>query len=397
MANRFLELFNQIKTLTGLNLGIGYVTLAHLGSVVIFSLLWLTLASILTVEDYGKISYLLAISFMGVMFSNFGLRITMLTYLPKGIKELRNQINSLILITSISIAVATLLIFQSISIFVVLITTAFIMMSTAECLANKKYKEYVILLIGAPSTQVLLTLIFYYIGGIEFALIGYGIGSIPFSYRYFLSLRFFRFRFDEIRSRFRFVMHSFSLLIARNVQWYDKLLIAPLFGFFILGQYQIGIQFLLFVGVIPQILFQFLLPENAIGVSHSRIRYTGIIVTFALVVILWFATPSIISNLFPKYVESIFTTQIILIGAVPLTINALIGAKLLGLGESKYVFYGALFYLGVQTISISTLGLAYSTIGLAISIVLALSSQASFLLFIDHFVIRKITKNPKEK
>ena len=397
MANRFLELFNQIKTLTGLNLGIGYVTLAHLGSVVIFSLLWLTLASILTVEDYGKISYLLAISFMGVMFSNFGLRITMLTYLPKGIKELRNQINSLILITSISIAVATLLIFQSISIFVVLITTAFIMMSTAECLANKKYKEYVILLIGAPSTQVLLTLIFYYIGGIEFALIGYGIGSIPFSYRYFSSLRFFRFRFDEIRSRFRFVMHSFSLLIARNVQWYDKLLIAPLFGFFILGQYQIGIQFLLFVGVIPQILFQFLLPENAIGVSHSRIRYTGIIVTFALVVILWFATPSIISNLFPKYVESIFTTQIILIGAVPLTINALIGAKLLGLGESKYVFYGALFYLGVQTISISTLGLAYSTIGLAISIVLALSSQASFLLFIDHFVIRKITKNPKEK
>ena len=199
MANRFLELFNQIKTLTGLNLGIGYVTLAHLGSVVIFSLLWLTLASILSVEDYGKISYLLAISFMGVMFSNFGLRITMLTYLPKGIKELRNQINSLILITSISIAVATLLIFQSISIFVVLITTVFIMMSTAECLANKKYKEYVILLIGAPSTQVLLTLIFYYIGGIEFALIGYGIGSIPFSYRYFLSLRFFRFRFYEIR------------------------------------------------------------------------------------------------------------------------------------------------------------------------------------------------------
>ena len=192
-------------------------------------------------------------------------------------------------------------------------------------------------------------------------------------------------------------MHSFSLLIARNVQWYDKLLIAPLFGFFILGQYQIGIQFLLFVGVIPQILFQFLLPENAIGVSHSRIRYTGIIVTFALVVILWFVTPSIISNLFPKYVESIFTTQIILIGAVPLTINALIGAKLLGMGESKYVFYGALFYLGVQTISISTLGLAYSTIGLAISIVLALSSQASFLLFIDHFVIRKITKNPKDK
>jgi len=395
MANRFLELLNQIKTLTGLNLRIGYVTLAHVGSGVIFALLWLTLASILTVEDYGQISYLLAISFMGSMFSNFGLRITMLTYIPKGIKELRNQINSFVLISSISIAGVTLIIFQSISVFILIITTIFFVMSTAECLANKKYKEYVILLIGAQSIQVVLTLIFYYIGGIEFALIGYGIGSTPFSYRYFSSLRFFSFRFDQIRSRFRFVIHSFSLIIARNVQWYDKLLIAPLFGFFILGQYQIGIQFLLFVGIIPQILFQYLLPENATGVSHTRIRYTGIFITFALVVILWFAIPSILSNLFPKFVESIFTTQIILIGAIPLTINALIGAKLLGLGESKYVFYGVLFYLGVQTISVFTLGLSYSTIGLAISIVLALSSQASFLLLIDHFVIRKIKKNSK--
>ena len=397
MTNRFLEFLNQIKTLTGLNLGIGYVSLAHLGSAVIFALLWLTLASLLTVEEYGEINYLLAISLMGSIFSNFGLRITMLTYLPKGLTEIRNQINSLVLISSISIASLMLLFFQSISIFILIIATIFFVMSTAECLANKKYKEYVILLIGAQSTQVVLILIFYYIGGVEFALIGYAVGSIPFSYRYFSSLRFFKFRFNEIRSRYRFVIHSFSVLIARNVQWYDKLLIAPLFGFFILGQYQIGIQFLLFVGVIPVILFQYLLPEKATGVSHTRLRYTGIIVTFVLVVILWFATPSIISNLFPKYVESIFITQIILIGAIPLTINALLEVKLLGLGESKYVFYGVLFYLGIQTISIFTLGLAYLTIGLAIGIVLALSSQASFLLLIDHFVIRQITKNSKGK
>ena len=397
MANRFLELLNQIKTLTGLNFGIGYVTLALVGGTVIFALLWLTLASILPVEEYGKISYLLAISLIGAMFSNFGLRITMLTFLPKGIKELRNQINSFLLISSISIAGVTLLIFQSIPIFILIITTVFFIMSTAECIANKKYKEYTILVIGGQSTQALLTLIFYNTGGIEFALIGYGIGSIPFSYRYFSSLRFFKFRFNEIRSRFRSVVHGFSLMMARNVQWYDKLLIAPLFGFFILGQYQIGIQFLLFLGVIPRILFDFLLPEKAIGISHTRIRYTSVIITIVFVVILWFVTPSIISNLFPKYVESIFTTQIILIGAIPLTINSLLDTKLLGLGESKYVFYGVLFYIGILTLSILTLGLAYSTIGLGISIVLALSSQASFLLLVDHFVIRKKTKNPKEK
>jgi len=397
MIERFLELLYKIKRLTGLNLGIGYVTLAQVGGGFIFVLLWLSLASILTVEEYGKISYLLAISFFGVTFSIFGLRTTMLTYVAKGSTELKNQINSLILISSISIAVLILIVFQSISIFIIIITVTFFMMSTGECLAKKKYKEYVILIIGTRSLQVVLTLIFYYAGGVEFALIGFGIGNTPFSYRYFSSLRFFKFRFDEVRSHLRFVMHSFSLQLGRNIQWYDKFLIAPLFGFFTLGQYQIGIQFLLFVGMISQILFAYLLPQKATGFSHTRIGYTGIFLSIVLVVILWATMPFILVNLFPKYAESMLAIQIILIGAVPLTINSVVGAKFLGLGQSKYVFYGVIFYLGVQTISIFTLGLTYSTVGLAISIVLALSSQASCLLLIDKFVISKIAKTPKEK
>jgi len=395
MTNRLLEFFNQIKRSTGLNLGIGYVTLGPVIGNVIFALLWLTLATILTVEEYGKISYLLAISVLGVTFSLFGLRTTMLTYIPKGIKDLKNQINSFILISSITIAIFSLFVFQSISIFLLIISMAFFMMSTGECLANKKYKEYVFLVIGSKSSQVVLILIFYFIGGIEFALIGYSIGYILFSYRYFSSLRFFKFRFNEVRSRIRFVLHSFSLQLTNNMPWYDKFLIAPLFGFFVLGQYQIGIQFLLFVAVIPQILFQYLLPENAAGISHTRIKYTGIIVNIVLVVILIVAMPFILPNFFPKYVESISAIQIILIGGVPLTINYVVGAKLLASGQSKYVFHGVLLYVGILTISIFTFGLAYSTMGLAISIVLALSSHALFLLLIDQFVIRKIGKNSK--
>jgi len=395
MTKRFLELLNQIKRITGLTLGIGYVTAGVIIGNVIFALLWFALATILTVEEYGEISYILAISVLGVTFSVFGLHTTMLTFIPKEIKGLKNQINSLILISTISIAFFTLLITQSISVFVLIIGIVFFQMSTAECMACKKYKEFAILIIGTRISQVVLTLIFYYIDGIELALIGYGIAHLPFSYRYFSSLRFFKFRFNDVFSRIKFVMHSFSLQIANNIPWYDKFLIAPLFGFFVLGQYQIGIQFLLFAGMIPQFLFQYLLPEKAAGTSHTRLEYTGIIVTIILVVIIVVAMPFILQNFFPKYVESVLSTQIILIGAIPLAINYLVGAKFLGLEQSKYVFYGVLFYVGVLIISIFTLGLAYSTVGLAISIVLALSSHTSFLLLMDHFVIAKMAKNSK--
>ena len=238
MTNRFSELFNQIKRLTGLNSGIGYVGLAIVSGNAIVALLWLTLASILTVEEYGKISYLLAISFFGVNFAVFGLRITLVTYVAKGITELRNQINSLVLITSLSIALVILIVFQSIAIFVLIITIPFFIMSTGECLANKKYKEFLILVIGSRSSQVTLTLLFYYVGGIELALIGFAIGNTPFSYRFFSSLKFFKFRFNEVRSRIKFVLHSFSLQSAKSIQWYDKILIAPLLCVVILGQYQ---------------------------------------------------------------------------------------------------------------------------------------------------------------
>jgi len=193
MANRFLNLLNKIKMFTGLNLGIGYVTTGMVGGSAIISLLWITLASIMTVDEYGEINYLLAISTFGIVFSLFGLRITMLTYVAKGIKELKNQINSFILISTISIAFLSLIIFQSISIFTLIISLVFFTMSTTECLAYKKYKEFAILLIGGKGSQAASILIFYYLGGIEFALIGYGLGSIPFSYRYLSSLRFFKF------------------------------------------------------------------------------------------------------------------------------------------------------------------------------------------------------------
>ena len=160
MTKRFFELLNQIKRLTGLNLGIGYVTAGVIIGNVIFVLLWFALAKILTVDEYGEISYLLAISVLGVTFSVFGLHTTMLTFIPKGIKGLKNQINSLILISSISIAFFTLLITQSSSVFVLIIGIVFFQMSSVECMACKKYKEFAILIIGTRISQVVLTLIF---------------------------------------------------------------------------------------------------------------------------------------------------------------------------------------------------------------------------------------------
>lgn len=395
MGNPFFEFLNKIHRFTGINKEIGFLTIGVAVGNGIFALLWLTLASIMPISEYGEINYLLAISTFGFNFSIFGLNNTMMTYVPKGVREIKNQINSLILVVSLSSSITIGIIFQSFSIFILIISITFFIMSTTESLAKKKYKEYAILIICSRILQVILILLFYNIGGIDFALIGYGIALIPFSIRYFSSLRFFKFEFNEVFSRIKFVLHSFSLELSKNMQLYDKLLIAPLFGFYLLGQYQLGIQFLLFIAMIPDVLFHYLLPQNSGGKLHNRLRYTGIIIMVIVVTIFIMMIPFIVTTFFPKFIESTIPIQIIVLGAIPLSISSVIAPKLLGSGQSKPIFFGVLLFVGVQTIAIVFLGSIYGTFGLAIGIVLALSIQAFYLVISELFYRSKMTHSSR--
>ena len=390
MFNYFSELFNQIKKFTGLNKDIGFVTIGDIGGGIIFATLWLILARTMTVSEYGQINYLIAIAAISSGVAVFGINNTMITHLPKGNKELRNQINSFILIISITAAIIILIISESFSIFILTMSIVFLIMSLSETLGNKKYKEYALINLGTRALQFILILTFYYFWGIDFALFGFSLGMLLFSYKYFSSLKYFRIKFTEIFSRYKFILHSYSLQMSKNSMFADKLLIGPLFGFVLLGQYQLGIQFLLFLAIVPQILFVYLLPQNATGFSHTKIKYFGVIASVGLALILLVMMPLIVNTVFPKYSESIMAYQITIFAVIPLSISAVISPKLFASEQSKHIFYGVLAFLSIQFSSIVTLGTIYGINGLAISIVLGTSFQALYLIIANRFFIKKV-------
>lgn len=370
----------KFKTL-GIDAGLTYVTLGNLGSAALGAFFWFVLASLLMAEDYGILNYYLAYTFIFGAVALLGLNPAVTTYLAKGVEKVKYQSNLLAIASSAAFVTPLIFLTGSMAVGALLIASALFQMSVAELLGRKMYKEYMIILSGQRAAQIALGISLYFLYSIDGVIIGYALAFLVFSYRYLMSIGKMRFEMSHIRSNFRFVMHSYAMELARTVSMFsDKLLIAPLFGFAVLGLYQLGAQFLLFLGMLPTIFYHYLLPQEASGVHPKRLGKLGFAVASMLAVVFVFTVPWIIETFFPNFTDSIPAAQIMSIGIIPMTVTSTLSSRFLGTERSRPVFIGAAIYVAVQYTSIIILGNALGIVGLAFSLVVALTAQAVYLL-----------------
>jgi O-antigen/teichoic acid export membrane protein len=278
-----------------------------------------------------------------------------------------------------------------------IISMAFWMMSTYELLGRKMYKQYAFVNIGARASQLFLSILLYYLLGIVGIAIGFTISFLIFSQRYFISTKQFSRDFSEVKNKIKFSLNIYSFNMANAfLLYFDKLVIAPLFGYAILGYYQLGFQFLLFLGMVPISFYQYLIPEESSGLKKTKVRSLGLIVSIGLTVMLFLASPWILEHLFPHYMASLNSMRIMSIGIIPMMIVWTLNSKFLNLGDTKYILFGSAIYLILQISLIFYLGKAMDVIGLALAVVLALIAQASFLFVSDRYLNQK-NKNKNKK
>lgn len=369
-----------IKLIESIGKDLATVTTGNTIAAVGGGLFWLFIASLLNPEEYGEVNYYLSIGLVSATLSLMGLNTTVTTFLAKGNERLRYQANLLVLSSNILVLLLLILFVNHLATMVLLIGWSFFVMSWAEILGRKDYKKYSLVIIGQRALQIFLSLSLYYVIGINGIILGYALSALLFSYNFFKSFKGFKFEFDEIKQKFSFVGHSYSNAIASNVTLHlDKLLIGPLFGFGILGFYQIGFQFLLLESIIPTSLFQFLLPREASHIRTKKILGKGLLVSLIISIVVYFSLPLIISSLFPKFIESIIPAQIMSWGLIPMTAIAIINSKLLGREKSKPIFISACIYISVLYGLIVILGTYFELVGLAFAVIISLTTQASIL------------------
>ena len=372
------------------NKGLVYIIIGNIVGAILTGGFWLLLASLQSVEEYGKTSYMISMASLASSFALLGLNTAITTFIPKGHEKIHVAANQVVLISSI---IAALIVAQRdwlLGFFVV--GMSFWMMSIYEFLGRKSYKQYAIANIGARGCQLLLSIVLYYLIGIPGIIIGFTISFFLFSHRYIHSIKYFNRDFSEISGKMKFALHSYSFNMSNALlMYFDKIIIPPIFGYAILGYYQLGFQFLMFLGMIPISFFQYLIPEESSGNKKTKLRIIGFGLSIGLAVLLYFLSPTIINIFFPHYQNSLDAIRVISIGIIPMMIAYIINSKFLSEGNTRGVVIGAIIYQILQITLMILLGRLIEVTGIALSVVIALTGQALFLLLYKKLSKRRNT------
>ena len=162
-----------------------------------------------------------------------------------------------------------------------------------------------------------------------------------------------------------------------------------MFGFIILGNYYLGIQFLTLLTLIPTLVYQYILPQDASGVSNRKLKILVIMVSAVISFLGILLSPIIIPIFFPKFIDTIQVVQIISLVLIPHSIMLILQSQFLAKLKSRIVLIGNGIFAIIQISSILSLGSILGINGIASGMVLASIGQASFYIISN----RKLQKN----
>ena len=371
----FRKFFQKSKNLTAL--GSSYIL-----SNAISAIFWLFLASILDVDQYGELGYLLAIVGTVGAFGLIGSNNTLTVYVAKGIK-IQATVFFITLIAGVALSIGLLVFTQNI--LISFYPLALIIFSTVifDLLGKKAFTNYGKYLVIQRILMVIFALVFLEIWGIDGIIFGYTLSFAVFSFLIYKAFQEGKIDFKLLKDRKNFILNSYGThvleVISINI---DKLIIFPMFGALILGPYQLGFQIFVVIMILPHIVTQYTLPHDATGIKNKSLKkYTMIIsgIITGLTVIL---SPLLIPIFFPKYIEAIEVIQVMGFALVPSALTLILTSELLGKENSRSVILGVIVAIIVLIFGIIILGEYMGLLGLALSLVIARSLQCITLLIL---------------
>jgi len=264
---------------------------------------------------------------------------------------------------------------------------------TSDLLGRKQYKSYAKYVISQKIILIILSVSLYHIIGLTGVILGIAISFLPYLFVIYKEFKKSRIDFSLIRSRRKFITNNYvnDLTSAFHGE-IDKLIVAPMLGFALLGNYQLSMQFFMILTILPTTVFQYILPHDASGNPNLGLKKWLIIIAVIVAILGIIVFPIISTIFFPEYEESIPVIQIISFAIIPYTITIIYSSQFLGMGNSKVVLVSSLIFLGVLIPLIIILGDIFILEGVALAMVLGYTSQAIYLIFID-----KILKNKTKK
>ena len=362
---------------------IGSIGIADITATGIGSVFWLYLASLLAADDYGEIQFYLSIAGMAFAFSMIGTKNSIIVYEAKKI-ALRKTLFTISIIGGIGISIILWVLYERFDIIAVTLGMIFSELAFGYFLGKKLFFKYGIFIILQKILMISLAIGLYFIIGIEGILYGIGLSYIPLALIVFKSLKETKYDLKLLKKHSGFIINNYSLIIFGNAKGnLDKILIAPLVGFAVLGNYALAFQVYLLLMVFTNIIYKYSLPHDSSGSISNKFKIITVMISIGFASVGMLIVPQILPIYFPNFTDAIEAIPILSLAIIPNTISLLYSSKFLGAEKSRFILIGSIINLGTYLPLILFLGEAYLVQGISISYLISSIVYCLFLVIMD--------------
>jgi len=344
---------------------------------------WLYIASQLNPDVYGELIYFISIAGLAQMVSLLGSSNALTVYTAKNVKIQSTLFVISILAAAISLAIITIFLNR---LDAGLLAVGFIVFSLVNSviLGKKLFVKYAKLILSQKILTLILGLGLYFVFDVYGIIYGLALSYIPHLVIFVKEFSRTKIDFALLKPRKGFIINNYVMSLTAGLGGtIDKLIIAPVLGLALLGNYSLALQMFTMMMVFSAVVYKYLLPSDASGESNKKIRQIALVISIIITILGVTVLPNVIDWIFPKYVDATYAIQIMSLGVVPGTIAILYSSKFLGMEKSKFVMITKLVSLGVLIGGFLYFGPIYGTIGLAWIIVTISAWEAIFLFTMD--------------
>mgnify|MGYP001410186110 CR=1 FL=1 len=350
---------------------------------------WLYIATQLDVEKFGEIQYFIGIASLGSAFALIGTQTVITVYTAKNVK-LQSTLSFMSFIAGFVSSLVIILIFFRIDASLAVIAYIINSISLGYLLGRKEFVSYFKFAIIQRVLLLVLGIGFYFIFGGDGIIFAIALSFVSYSFIIYKIFKETKINFKLLKPHFSFITNNYAMY-ATNIfgSQIDKLLVAPILGFVVLGNYALAIQLISILAFVPAILFKYLLPHDSTNVENHKIKKYAVLFSIGIFFLMVFLAPLVIPYFFPKYENVIEITQIMSITIVIGTITSIYSSKFFGKEISRYNFIATICGASTSIIGVLILGQLYGIYGVAIAFVLSSVSICLCLAICDKIYYKK--------
>jgi len=358
----------------------------------ISAIFWFYIAAILGPEGYGEITYFLSIAIIASNVALLGSVNTIIVYTAKNVK-IQSTLYFLTLISGSITSIIVFFIFYDIGTSFLILGYVIFGLVSSELLGYKLYKNYSKYIITQRALMIVLSIGLFYIFGQDGILVGIALSFSLYIVGIIRGFKKTKINFNLIKERASFLINSYLQTLAATLNnTIDKIIIAPLFGFALLGNYSLGIQFLTLLQIIPLTVSKYIIPQDSSGKENKKLKKITILTAVGLSVLGLTIGPPVITFIFPEFREAGSIIRIVSLSIVPYTVGLMYHSKFLGQEKSRKVLISSVIWIVSQILGIVILGSIYETNGIAGALVLGATASAIYVVIADELDKKKLKK-----